>query len=98
MVGIVLLAARLLRLGFFAANFISSAPVLAGFKVGIGLVIVLGQLPKVFGIQIDKQGFFRVMCSASSTDPHLLGHVAVGVATFVIPIGLGGCCRVRRRR
>ncbi|HWS26630.1 MAG TPA: SulP family inorganic anion transporter, partial [Xanthomonadales bacterium] len=61
MVGLVLLAARLLRLGF-VANFIS-APVLAGFKAGIGLVIVLGQLPKVFGIQIDKQGFFRDLIS-----------------------------------
>lgn len=88
MVGIVLLAARLLRLGF-VANFIS-APVLAGFKAGIGLVIVLGQLPKVFGIQIEKQGFFRDVLSVVEQIPQSSWPtVAVGVATFVILIGLG---------
>ena len=38
---------RLLRLGF-VADFIS-APVLTGFKAGIGLVIVLDQVPKLLG-------------------------------------------------
>src|SRR5215470_15294559 len=45
LVGAILIAARLIRLGF-VANFIS-APVLTGFKAGIGLVIVLDQLPKL---------------------------------------------------
>ena len=44
MVGLVLLAARVLRLGF-VANFISE-PVLVGFKSGIGFVIVLEPVPK----------------------------------------------------
>ncbi len=44
----------MLRLGF-VANFIS-APVLTGFKAGIGLVIVLDQVPKLLGLHIDKQG------------------------------------------
>ena len=57
LVGVMLLLARLLRLGF-VANFIS-APVLTGFKAGIGLVIVLDQLPKLLGLHIDKHGFFR---------------------------------------
>jgi high affinity sulfate transporter 1 len=57
LVGLLLLLARLLRLGF-VANFIS-APVLTGFKTGIGLVIVLDQLPKLLGVHIHKQGFFR---------------------------------------
>ena len=47
LVRFVLLLARLLRLGF-VANFIS-APVLTGFKAGIGLVIVLDQVPKLVG-------------------------------------------------
>ncbi|MDQ0322236.1 high affinity sulfate transporter 1 [Pararhizobium capsulatum DSM 1112] len=55
--GLLLIAAAALRLGF-VANFISS-PVLTGFKAGIGLVIVLDQLPKLFGLHIEKQGFFR---------------------------------------
>ena len=55
--GAILLVARLFRLGF-VANFISD-PVLTGFKAGIGLVIVVDQLPKVLGVHIDKTGFFR---------------------------------------
>ena len=57
LVGVLLLIARLLRLGF-VANFIS-APVLTGFKTGIGLVIVLDQVPKLIGVHIHKQGFIR---------------------------------------
>jgi high affinity sulfate transporter 1 len=57
MVGVVLGLATALRLGF-VANFISE-PVLAGFKSGIGLVIVIDQVPKLLGIHIDKSGFFR---------------------------------------
>lgn len=55
--GVILVAAAVFRLGF-VANFIS-APVLTGFKAGIGLVIVLDQIPKLFGIHIAKEGFFR---------------------------------------
>jgi high affinity sulfate transporter 1 len=57
MVGMVLVLANVLRLGF-VANFISE-PVLAGFKSGIGLVIVVDQLPKLLGIHFEKAGFFR---------------------------------------
>ncbi|HEX7374859.1 MAG TPA: SulP family inorganic anion transporter [Steroidobacteraceae bacterium] len=57
LVGILLAAAGLLRLGFIA-NFISE-PVLTGFKSGIGLVIVVDQAPKLLGIHFDKGGFFQ---------------------------------------
>jgi high affinity sulfate transporter 1 len=57
LVGVLLLLASAIRLGF-VANFISE-PVLTGFKSGIGLVIVVDQIPKLFGIHIDKTGFFR---------------------------------------
>ena len=59
--GILLIVASVLRLGF-VANLIS-APVLTGFKAGIGLVIVLDQVPKLFGIHITKEGFFRDVLS-----------------------------------
>jgi high affinity sulfate transporter 1 len=55
--GLLLIIASVLRLGF-VANFISS-PVLTGFKAGIGLVIVLDQIPKLFGLHFAKEGFFR---------------------------------------
>jgi high affinity sulfate transporter 1 len=57
LVGAILLAARALRFGFLA-NFISE-PVLTGFKAGVGLVIIVDQLPKLLGIHIQKAGFFR---------------------------------------
>jgi high affinity sulfate transporter 1 len=52
LVGVFLLLAGVLRLGFLA-NFIS-LPVLTGFKAGIGLVILVGQLGKVLGIPVEK--------------------------------------------
>jgi SulP family sulfate permease len=59
--GAFLILAGLLRMGFLA-NFISD-PVLTGFKAGIGLVIVVDQLPKLLGIYIDKGGFFQSIVS-----------------------------------
>ncbi len=61
LVGVLLALASVLRLGF-VANFISE-PVLTGFKSGIGLVIVVDQIPKLLGIHIEKAGFFRDLMS-----------------------------------
>jgi high affinity sulfate transporter 1 len=61
LVGVLLLLASAIRLGF-VANFISE-PVLTGFKSGIGLVIVVDQIPKLLGLHIDKAGFFRDILS-----------------------------------
>jgi high affinity sulfate transporter 1 len=55
LVGAFLVVAFALRLGFLA-NFISE-PVLTGFKSGIGLVIVVDQIPKLLGIHFEKGGF-----------------------------------------
>jgi high affinity sulfate transporter 1 len=52
MVGAILFAASVLRLGF-VADFISE-PVLTGFKAGIGLVIMLDQVPKLLGVHLSK--------------------------------------------
>jgi len=67
LVGLMLLAARVLRLGFLA-SFISD-PVLTGFKAAIGCVIVLDQVPKVLGIHIEKAGFFRDIFAISAQLP-----------------------------
>jgi high affinity sulfate transporter 1 len=74
--GGLLISASVLRLGF-VANLIS-APVLTGFKAGIGLVIVLDQLPKLLGIHIAKEGFFRDVLSLVRELP------ATSVITLVI--------------
>ena len=87
LVGAMLVVARLLRLGF-VANFIST-PVLTGFKAGIGLVIVLDQVPKLLGIHITKQGFFTDILSVAHHLPDTsLLTLAVAVATFAVLIGM----------
>jgi high affinity sulfate transporter 1 len=87
LVGALLLLARLLRLGF-VANFISS-PVLTGFKAGIGLVIVLDQLPKLLGIHLEKQGFFRdVLGVVHHLSDTSLVTLAVAAATLLVLLGM----------
>ncbi|KAF0845350.1 SulP family inorganic anion transporter [Nocardia caishijiensis] len=55
--GIVGLLAGLARLGFIA-NFISG-PVLKGFIVGLALVIIIGQVPKLLGLHKHDGNFFE---------------------------------------
>jgi sulfate permease, SulP family len=87
LVGAMLVLARLMHLGF-VANFIST-PVLTGFKAGIGLVIVLDQIPKLLGIHIDKQGFFRDVANVAHHLPDTaLPTLAVATATVAVLIGL----------
>jgi len=87
LVGVMLILASLLRLGF-VANFIS-APVLTGFKAGIGLVIVLDQVPKLLGVHVAKQGFFRDVLSLAHQVPETsLITLALAAATFVVLIGM----------
>ncbi len=57
LVGVFLLLAGLFRLGV-VASFISD-PVLTGFKAGVGLVIILDQLPKLLGLHVTKVGFLQ---------------------------------------
>jgi len=80
--GALLIGASMLRLGF-VASFIST-PVLTGFKAGIGLVIVLDQLPKLFGIHITKAGFFRDILSIVQHIPETsLITLAIGVVALL---------------
>lgn len=69
LVGAMLIAARVMRLGFLA-NFISE-PVLTGFKAGVGFVIVVDQLPKLLGIHFEKSGFFRNVAAIFTHLPEL---------------------------
>jgi SulP family sulfate permease len=87
LVGVILLAAGALRLGF-VADFISE-PVLVGFKAGIGLVIVLDQVPKLLGIHFAKTGFFRNVISIIRELPETsLPTLAVGGGTILLIVGL----------
>ncbi|HRH14679.1 MAG TPA: SulP family inorganic anion transporter [Azonexus sp.] len=85
--GALLLLASALRLGF-VANFIST-PVLTGFKAGIGLVIILDQVPKLLGIHITKQGFFKDILGVIHELPDTsLLTLAVAAATLLLLAGM----------
>jgi high affinity sulfate transporter 1 len=82
LVGILLTLASVLRLGF-VANFISE-PVLVGFKAGIGLVIVIDQIPKILGVHFAKGSFLQNIGSIVQHVPESsVPTVIVGVLTIV---------------
>ncbi len=87
LVGVMLMLAAALRFGF-VANFIS-VPVLTGFKAGIGLVIVLDQVPKLLGLHIEKRGFFLDLISVVQQLPKAsTWSVAIAAGTFLILIAM----------
>jgi sulfate permease, SulP family len=87
LVGAALVLACVLRLGF-VANFISE-PVLVGFRAGIGLVIVIDQLPKVFGIHFAKGTFFQNLIATVRDLPRTsLATLGVGLAAIVFLLSM----------
>ncbi|HXW54214.1 MAG TPA: SulP family inorganic anion transporter [Candidatus Cybelea sp.] len=81
LVGVILVLAALLRLGFIA-NFIS-APVLTGFKAGIAVVIVSKQLPRLLGIHIAKGSFLHNLAAIWTELPQTsITTLAVGALTI----------------
>jgi high affinity sulfate transporter 1 len=87
LVGALLILAALLRLGF-VANFISTS-VLTGFKAGIGLVIILDQVPKLLGVHIHKEGFFRDVFSLAKVLPDTsLLTLGIAAITLIVLIGM----------
>ncbi|HKW02652.1 MAG TPA: SulP family inorganic anion transporter [Vicinamibacterales bacterium] len=87
LVGAFLIAASVLRLGFLA-SFIS-APVLTGFKAGIGIVIIVDQLPKLFGFHIHKVGLLRDMWSIVEHLPQTsMPTIVLAIVLLAIIVGL----------
>jgi len=82
MVGVLLLAASVLRLGF-VANFISE-PVLVGFKAGIAVVIIVDQFPKLIGIHFAKGKLLHNLQEIWLGLSHLsVPTLAIGIGTIV---------------
>lgn len=87
LVGIFLALAAALRLGFLG-NFISE-PVLVGFKAGIGLVIVLDQLPKLLGVHFAKGTFLQNLLALVQSLPQVSGPtLALSAAMLILLIAL----------
>lgn len=91
LVGVILVSASLLQLGFIA-NFISE-PVLIGFKAGIGLVIVLDQVPKLLGIHFHKGSFFDNLLALVQGLPETsIPTLAVGAAIVIALVMMERFC------
>jgi high affinity sulfate transporter 1 len=87
LVGSILVIAAVLRLGF-VANFIS-VPVLVGFKAGIGLVIVVDQIPKILGIHISRGSFVHGLIATIRGLPETSWTtLAVGIVLMALLIGI----------
>jgi SulP family sulfate permease len=87
LVGAFLMAAGLLRLGFLA-NFISD-PVLTGFRAGIGLVIVVDQVPKLLGVHISGGNFFhKVLASLQHVPETNRATLILAAVTMAMLVGL----------
>jgi high affinity sulfate transporter 1 len=88
--GLAALVAGLLRLGFLA-DFISG-PVLKGLIIGLALTIIIGQLPKLFGIAPGSGDFFEQAW-------HLVTHLGdtQGTALLVGTLSLAVIVGLRRR-
>lgn len=83
MVGAICIGAGAARLGFVAD--LISKPVRIGYLAGLALTIVVGQLPKLFGISIDADGFFREIAAVfTNLDQTNVWTLAVGLLTLAI--------------
>ena len=87
MVGVLLVAASILHVGFLA-NFISE-PVLSGFKAGIGVVIVLDQVPKLLGVHFPKGSFLQNLLALFQSLPGTsAATLALGLVMMALLLGL----------
>jgi high affinity sulfate transporter 1 len=89
LVGIACVLAGALRLGFLA-NFLSR-PMLVGFLAGISISLIIGQIKRLTGVEIDTHGLLRPILS-------LAAHLGeVHGATFITGIAALVLLRVLRR-
>ncbi|HTP67953.1 MAG TPA: SulP family inorganic anion transporter [Dongiaceae bacterium] len=87
LVGAALVLASLLRLGF-VADFISE-PVLVGFRAGIGVVIIVDQIPKVLGIHFTRGTFVQnVLATFHNLPKTSVATVAVGLMVVLFLLGI----------
>ncbi|HVX20327.1 MAG TPA: SulP family inorganic anion transporter [Acidimicrobiales bacterium] len=87
--GVLALGFGLARLGFIA-DFISE-PVLKGFIIGLALTIMIGQVPKLFGVAKGDGDFFSQLA-------HLIGHLGdTSGWTLLVGAGSLGAVLVLRR-
>ncbi len=86
-IGVMLLLAGAIRLGFIA-DFLSK-PIVTGFVFGLALVIMIGQAPKLFGVPGGSGNFFQqatlLIMNLDETNPYTL---AISIASFALVFAL----------
>ena len=89
LVGLILLAARALKLGGIVENI--SKPTLVGIQVGVGVTVAVGQVPTLLGEDFDftGHGFIRSLFAALDALPSAnLPTVALSAATLALLLGV----------
>ncbi len=87
MTGILYIIGGVLRLGFIA-NFLSQ-PILIGFLNGVALIIMVGQLKKLFGYSGDAGEFFpKLLEFFTNVGGSNLPTLILGLALLVLMLGL----------
>jgi SulP family sulfate permease len=89
LVGVIMLGARLFRLGALIENI--SEATLVGVKLGVGLTVAAGQLPKLFGVDGDPSAtaFFGELSGVlDDLDDVSRPTVWLSVATLGVLLGL----------
>jgi sulfate permease, SulP family len=86
LVGLVFLAARLIRLGWIADYF--SQAVLVGYITGVAVVLVLGQLGKLVGVSSDEDGAIKetvdIMRHLGDANPATVVVAVLSLALLVL--------------
>jgi len=82
LIGAVLFAAGILRLGFLA-NFIS-LPVLTGFNAGIGVIIIVSQIPKLLGIHGGHDFIGNISAIIQGLNDIHMPTLIISAASFVL--------------
>lgn len=83
MVGVISVVAWLLKLGFLV-NLISG-PVMKGFLVGTGLVIIVSQIPKLLGLKGAPSSFFQKIVFILQNLPETnLYALALGIGALLL--------------
>ncbi len=86
MAGAILLAAGIAKLGFIQ-NFLAE-PALTGFLFGMAMIIVIRQLPKLFGIPAGDGDFFqRLWDLVRQLNESSLSTIVVAAATLMVLVG-----------
>jgi SulP family sulfate permease len=85
LVGVICLVARVARLGFLADLF--SRPVLVGYMAGVAVIMMVGQLGKVSGVDVEGTSTSGEVASfighLYEADPHTIA-LAVAVLVFLL--------------